>query len=202
MGNPLTLTLAAVTLVNTVVMLRYVRQVRAQFDISAALSHGAHERVAVGSTAPPFRAAALGGREITHERLAGKTVAFVFLSPNCSACRNALMTVLDIAPLAASAADVLFVLVSDSGPKKTRAWLDVLRNEDDVQITQPILLAPRSQYDMLSSYNPEGLMPYFCLVDAQRQVVTHGPFGRTEWQTLVQSWTSARSASVPDRALT
>jgi hypothetical protein len=199
-ANPITFVLAAVVLVNTVVMLRYVRQMRTQFDISAALTHGAHGRLTVGATAPPFRAASLTGREITHERLAGTTVAFVFVSPNCSACRNALSTVVQLAPLAQAADNVLFVIVSDSGPKKTRAWLDVLREEDDLQVTQPILLAPRSQYDMISSYNPDGLTPYFCLVDGQRQVVTHGPFGRAEWETLVRSWTAPDG--VPDRALT
>jgi peroxiredoxin len=186
-----------VVLVNTVLTLRLVRRLRAQDAIQDNLDHGSHTRLSVGQVAPDFRAASLAGQEITHDRLAGSSVAFVFVSPNCGGCRNAIATVVQVAPLAQRAAGVQIVVVSDSGATKTRAWLDSLREEDELRVAQPLLVAPLSQYDMIAHYNPDGLFPYFCLVDAERHVMAYGPVGRPEWEALVRTWRAADGARDP-----
>jgi hypothetical protein len=186
--NPVTVVLAVVLLINTVLTLRLVRRLRAQDAIQDTLDHGSHTRLSVGQVAPDFRAASLAGQEITHDRLAGRSVAFVFVSPSCGGCRNAIATVVQVAPLAQQAAGVQVVVVSDAGATKTRAWLDTLREEDDLRVAQPLLVAPLSQYDMIAHYNPDGLFPYFCLVDEARQVIAHGAVGRPDWEALVRTW--------------
>jgi hypothetical protein len=189
-AHPIEFVLAAVTLINTAVLLQMVRRARAQVAMKENQHYGSRAQVAVGEVAPEFIAGSLAGQELTHERFVAKSVAFVFVSPNCGGCRRAAATVQQVAPIALAAAGVEFVLVSDSGAPKTREWLKSLREDNGVLVTLPVLVAPLSQFDMIAKYNPEGLYPYFSVIDRDRRLTANGPVGYQEWDALVGGWTS------------
>src|SRR4051812_35739699 len=90
---PIMVVLAAVTLVNTAVLVQVVRRARAQVAIKENMVYGAQAQAAIGEVAPEFVAASLAGQELTHDRFIGKSVAFVFVSPNCGGCRRAVASV-------------------------------------------------------------------------------------------------------------
>ena len=192
-ADPVLFVLAVVTLINTAVVVQLVRRARAQVAIKENQLYGSQAQVAVGEVAPEFIAGTLAGQELTHERFAGKAVAFVFVSPNCGGCRRAMASVVQVAPLAQAAAGLQVVVVSDTGEPKTREWLKSLREDNGVAVTLPVLVAPLSQFDMIPKYNPDGLFPFFCVLDEERRLVVHGPVGHREWDTLVQEWNSVHS---------
>jgi AhpC/TSA family len=189
-AHPILFVLAAVTLINTAVLLQLVRRARAQVAIKENLLYGSRAQVAVGEVAPEFVASTLAGQELTHDRFIGRSVAFVFVSPNCGGCRKATATVVRVAPAAMAAAGVEFVLVSDAAAQKTRGWLKSLREDNGILVKLPVLVAPLSQFDMIARYNPDGLYPYFCVVDRDRRLAAHGPVGHQEWDALVREWNS------------
>jgi hypothetical protein len=180
--------LAAVTLVNTWVVVQLVLRARAQVAIKENQLYGSQAPVAVGEVAPEFIAGTLAGQELTHERFTGKAMAFAFVSPNCGGCRRAAASIVQAAPLAQAAAGIQFVMVSDSPASQTRDWLKSLREDNGVAVTLPVLVAPLSQFDMIPKYNPEGLFPFFCVVDGDRRVAALGPVGYEEWDVLVREW--------------
>jgi len=182
--------LAAVTLINTLVVVQLVRRGRAQVAIKENQQYGSQAQVAVGEPAPEFIAGTLAGQELTHERFAGKAMAFAFVSPNCGGCRRAAASIVRAAPLAQAAAGIQFVMVSDSPASQTREWIRSLREDNEVVVTLPVLIAPLSQFDMIPKYNPEGLFPYFCVVDGDRRLAAHGAVGYEEWDALVREWSS------------
>lgn len=67
-------------------------------------------------------------------------------------------------------------------------WFGVVREEDQIEVSMPILTAPRTSSDFLVTYNPRGLTPYFCLINTQGVVQARGPLGMGEWPKLQQEW--------------
>ncbi|WP_236602069.1 hypothetical protein [Ktedonobacter sp. SOSP1-52] len=80
--------------------------------------------------------------------------------------------------------------MSDTGANETYAWITLLQQEDKIAITMPILVAPRLSTSLVMTYNPRGLTPYYCLLDAKGIVQSRGPVGMGDWPTLEHEWQS------------
>jgi thiol-disulfide isomerase/thioredoxin len=182
--------LGALCLVNLVLTLRLVRELRMRQAIHDNLGHGARSELTIGDAAPPFQATTLSGQGVTEQRLFGRPLMLVFVSPHCGVCRSTLATLAEIGPLARRAAGVEVVVVSDTGAPKTRSWLELADHEDDVVVMQPVLAAPPSQTRMITDYDPLGLFPYFCCVDEEGRVRGRGAVRGPEWNALVSHWLS------------
>jgi thiol-disulfide isomerase/thioredoxin len=185
----------AVSLVNLVLVLRVTARMRAM-DTSREERHVGGDPLPIGSEAPSYNALTLAGQGITNMRLAGRSVAYLFVSPDCDHCRDLLPMVDELGALAARAARVQLVLVADVGPQRVRSWLETVDEEDGVTVKMPVLAAPPSRSMMTVNYNPTGLLPYFCLVDEAGLVVDRGTAGGAEWNRLMELWRSADAVRV------
>lgn len=103
--------------------------------------------------------------------------------------------------LARKKSGVDLVLVSDRSTAETHEWVETIRREDGVQIDLPLLVAPRNTSDFLITYNPRGLTPYFCYIDAEGIVQTREHVGGPEWLRLKQRWEGASATRLPGRSL-
>jgi thiol-disulfide isomerase/thioredoxin len=185
----------AVSLVNLVLVLRVVARMRATDRPHEDHSFGG-DPLAIGAEAPPFNALNLAGQGITDARLAGRPVAYLFVSPSCDHCRDLLPMVDELGALAARVARVQLVLVADVGPARARSWLETVAEEDGLRVAVPVLAAPLSRSTMTVDYNPPGMLPYFCLVDEEGLVVDRGTVGGADWNRVVETWRSADAVRV------
>ena len=179
-------------LCNFALTLRVVRRLRAddeQRQLTEELLHAPD--LAVGAPAPPFRARTLDGDSVGLEDYAGRTVAFVVVSPECPTCRREIRGLVHLARVARENVGVALVLVSDFGPTATAAWLETVAREDRIAIDVPVLLAPPSVSNFLPQYDPRVVTPYYCLIDEDATVVSRGPVGAGEWLRLRGSWEGA-----------
>jgi thiol-disulfide isomerase/thioredoxin len=181
-----------VVLLNLLLTLRTVRLLRGQESLRK-LAAEAEElpELAVGTVAPPFSVRTLLGEPVDHLTYAGRSVAFIFVSPLCGHCRDEMPALTRLAPLALERAGVTLVLVSDAKASATHTWLTTIRAEDGVDVTLPVLVAPRNSNDFIVRYNPRGLSPYHCLVDGEGKVQSRGPLSMNDWNVLQQSWSGA-----------
>jgi peroxiredoxin len=125
------------------------------------------EMLNVGQKAPDFTAWTLEGEPVTLTDYAGRTVAFVFMSPNCRPCREQLPEFM-AAQAKARQNGVEVVVVSDADEAETALFID----EFDVQL--PVLVAPRERSSFLVDFKVHGT-PSYCAVDAQGKVLDAGP---------------------------
>lgn len=178
-----------VVLVNLLLTLRMLRWLRGQEALRKQMA-AAEQRpeLKVGDLAPDFVAKTLAGESVGRRSYANQSVAFLFVSPHCGHCRQELPALVRLAPLALERAGVLLVLVSDSSAAQTQSWLATIREEDQLDVPLPVLVAPRTMYQFVLTYNPRGLSPYYCLLDAQGRVQSRGPLGMEDWPQLQQGW--------------
>lgn len=183
------LILWVVVLVNLLLTLRMVRWLRAQEGLRKQIE-AAEQRpeLKVGDVAPDFVAKTLSGESVGLHAYANQSVAFIFVSPHCAHCRHELPMLVRLAPQALERAGVRLVLVSDSSAAMTQSWLATIREEDKLDVPLPVLIAPRTMYQFVLTYNPRGLSPYYCLLDAQGKIQSRGPLGMEEWPQLQQAW--------------
>ncbi len=146
----------------------------------------------VGSIAPDFHAQLLDGRLVEKADFDGRRVAFIFMSPLCNECRHALPDLQQLAPKARDASGVEFVLVSDRGASETNAWLDLLRQQDDVTVELPMIVAEGSGADFVRRYNATGATPAFVLVDEYGSVESGSLLVAPEWGQLRRNWEGRR----------
>ncbi|MEQ4726160.1 redoxin domain-containing protein [Nonomuraea sp. B19D2] len=189
--------MSVISLVNLMLTLRLARQARVRQAAHDNLIGPKADELAVGAVAPPFVASTLTGQIVTEERFAGQAVGFIFVSPNCSGCRNFLPSLQELSAAARQSSGVELVLVSDVGPENTRSWLTSVQYEMGVTITAPLLLAPASLSRMFTDYDPSGYLPYFCLVNADSQVTARGVVGRAEWESVVADWHARQPLPTP-----
>lgn len=180
----------AVVLVNLLLTLRVVRWQRARVnEQKQAEARETSPELAVDSPAPEFRARTLTGQQVQLATYAGRSVMFIFVSPRCDSCRLKLPLLTKLRPLAKERSGVEFVLVSESSAAETYAWVESIREKDKVEMDFPILVDPRFRSGFVWAYNPRGMFPYFCLIDAQGIVQARGPFGAgEEWPRLQREW--------------
>lgn len=144
----------------------------------------------VGHRAPDFAAVNLDGEPVKLPDYSGQRVAFIFVSPFCASCREEIPDIARLAPLAMRNASVLFVLVTEASVRETRVWLDTLRSEDGVDVTIPVLVAPSQKTSFFDQYNPGGMLPYFCLLDADGVVEARSLLIDRPWIVQRRSWES------------
>ena len=190
--------LSLIGLLNLTLVLRVSARLRAADHIRYEREHDG-EPLPLGAAAPEFNAMTLAGQGVTGQRLAGRPVLYLLLSPTCDHCRDVLPLLGDLAPLAQRAAGAQVVVVTDVGPKRARDWLALVRDEDGVTVSVPVLAAPMSRTTMVVDYNPPGLMPYFCLVDAAGRIAARGPVGGPDWRAQLASWQEREPVGTPGR---
>lgn len=136
----------------------------------------------VGEKAPDFTATTLQGELVDLKTYAGRSVAFIFVSPQCRPCREELPRYETLFPKARSAG-VELVLVSNEDDQLTRAFAE------EFAIRLPVLAAPHQSNPFTKDYKINGT-PSFCLVDPAGVVQAGGfpseKFGR--WKELAEAW--------------
>lgn len=167
----------AVVLCNLVLTLALIRKVNAGSPSSKPTG------LEKGQQAPDFRAEQLSGESVTLAIYAGREVAFVFVSPGCKPCDEALPSY-EAAFAIAARAGIDFVLVSTVDAELTRRYYI-----EEKAITLPMLVAPRGSNPFMDAYHLSGT-PSYCVIDAQGKVLASGFAAITfrPWQNLVESW--------------
>lgn len=178
----------SVVLINLLLTLRIVSWLRAIKDSNerAAESENIPE-LQTEVPAPHFKTKTLSGSPVQLSDYAGHALALVFVSPHCGTCRNEMPMLVDTGARAKKRTGTEVILVSDRSTAETYAWISDIREEDNVDVDLPILVAPRGS-QFRSTYNPRGLTPYFCYIDEQQVVRARGPLGAAEWPRLKQKW--------------
>lgn len=178
-----------VLLVNLALSLRMAQYLRSRrrADERDAIRESLPE-LALGEPAPEFQARDLTGRPARLADYAGRETAFVFVSPHCGPCARELPDLAKLAPLARSGASAELVLVSDSNTPETNVWLSEIAERHPEVSGLRLLVAPSSRSDFLARYNPRGLTPYFCHLDADGRVTARGGLRSPYWAAIVKRW--------------
>jgi len=145
-------------LLNILLTLGLARRVRVASPLMESLK--------VGQKAPDFSAQNIQGKTVTLAEYAGKSTAFVFVSPHCNPCREELSHLRELSPKAREFGTEL-VLVSDEGEETTRPFVD--GTVDGLTV----LVAPRDRNTLFRDYKVPGT-PSFYLLDVQGKVQATG----------------------------
>lgn len=170
----------AVLLLTIMLMLTLVRRVNV---LSAILQK--QPDLAIGQAAPAFQAETLTGETVTLASYARRTTIFVFIHPDCPACRTELPTLQRLARIARQRANIELVLVSEGELAETRALAE------EFTLAGPLVVAPRTSNSFARDYNPNGENPCYCVVDERGTVVSREIIGSREWLSLTQALESA-----------
>lgn len=178
-----------VLLINLLLTLRIVQWLR---SVAAQQARDAEREerpeLPIGASAPDFKAKTLGGEAVSLAQYAGHGVAFVFVSPRCGSCQSALPMLDKLGPAARQRAGVELVLVSDGSAAETETWLAEFTAKTGLRVSLPVLVRAHRTATFIEEYNPRGLFPFFCLVDAQGVVQARDPLGQGRWPALKQAW--------------
>lgn len=165
-----------VVICNLVLTLALIRKVNAEG--TTATPTGLEQ----GQLAPDFHAERLSGEVVTLATYAGREVAFVFISPGCGPCDDALPAY-EEASVLARRAGIEFLLVSTVNAELTYPYIEAKA------ITLPVLLAPRNTNPFMDTYRLAGT-PSYCFIDAQSRIQSSGfaiPRLR-HWKEMLASW--------------
>jgi thiol-disulfide isomerase/thioredoxin len=150
------------------------------------------EFLKVGQPAPDFAAETLGGEPVTLADYAGRKVAFLFMSPGCAPCREAIPTLEELQPRAAQTG-VSLNLVMNSNREQAQAFVS------ELGVSLPVLVTPPAG-QFKADYKVGGT-PFYCLVDEHGQVEATGFFDDA-WRSLTRLWGDvSRQDSVPALAM-
>jgi thiol-disulfide isomerase/thioredoxin len=136
------------------------------------------EFLKAGQPAPDFAAETLGGEPVTLADYAGGKVAFLFMSPGCTPCREAIPTLEELQPRAAQAG-VSLVLVITSNREQAQVFVN------ELAVSLPVLVTPPAG-QFKADYKVGGT-PFYCLVNKQGRVEATGFFDDA-WRTLTGQW--------------
>lgn len=182
----------AVLLLNLLLTLRVVRWLRSVQEAQKLDNERAElPELPLGEPAPPFSARDLTGRTVSSEDYRGRETALVFLSPHCAPCRLEVPRLLSLAGVARQRAGAEILLVSDVGAEDTKAWLDKIVDEAQVELTVPVLLASRNTSQFHARYNPRAVTPYFCHIDSDGNVTARGGLHSPAWAAIARRWDAA-----------
>jgi peroxiredoxin len=184
----------AVLLLNLALTLRLVHWLRA-FQQSERLRRTRTDlpELPIGEPGPPFRARDVSGRLVRSEDFAGRELALIFVAPGCGTCRRELPALMKLAGRARERSGAELVLVSAAGAGETQSWLTMLREDDQLELTTPLLTASERTSDFYSAYNPRLLTPYFCHIDQSGDVTARGGLGSPAWAAIARKWDEADS---------
>jgi thiol-disulfide isomerase/thioredoxin len=157
--------------------------VRKVNGINQASSNGGRpmppkEFLKVGQPAPDFAAETLGGEPVTLADYASRKVAFLFMSPGCAPCREAIPTLEELQPRAAQAGVSLSLVITGS-QEQAQPFVT------ELGVSLPVLVTPPAG-QFKSDYKVGGT-PFYCLVNKQGQVEATGFFDDA-WQALTGQW--------------
>lgn len=178
----------------TFLVLRIVRWLRAIEDQREVDEKREHiPLLETGAKAPMFRARYLHGTPSNLDDFSGQPVVFLFLSPHCGGCRRELPSIHILGQSALNNHGVEFVIVSDSDYSETQEWLNDIQSQDKLNVDFRVIVAPRRLSTFVDTYNPRGLIPYFCAIDPRGIIVARDPIGRGSWSELARQWRTAPS---------
>lgn len=185
-----------IILVNLLLTLRLVQWLRSLENLSKQQKESETlPELALNTSAPDFTAKTLAGKFARLSDYAGRSFVLIFVSPHCGHCREKMPELIKLDMRAKEQAGVEFVLVSDSSSAETYTWVESIRIEDKVEVTLPMMIAPRPS-ELLKAYNPRGLTPYYCFINGQGIVQARGPLGVGEWLKLQREWEGLPARSI------
>lgn len=143
-----------------------------------------------GTSAPDFAAQNLHGETVTLAAYQGRAVAFLFVSPTCGPCHDAIPRYDALYTQALSRGTEL-VLVSSGNGEATHELIG------EFKLQMSVLVAPQPDNPFFTDYQVTST-PTYCLVakDGTVQSSGHPSFQRGEWKDLAQSW-EARKHNEP-----
>lgn len=181
----------SVVLLNLLLTMRIVRWLRSIEEQRAhAMEREQLPELSIGMPAPDFRARTLTGEPIRLTTYAGRSIMLLFVSPHCGSCRRKMSQLLKLGTQAKEHAGVEFILVSDSSSAETYTWINTMQEEDNVEVYLPVIVTLNNVSEFLRTYNPRGILPYYCLIDTQGRVQARDPIERGEWQSLQRKWST------------
>lgn len=157
---------------------------------AAGRDPGSLPELPLGEPAPDFRTRDCDGRLVRLADYRDRETAFVFLSPHCGSCARELPDLIRLAGQARASASAELVLVSDSSTPETQAWLAAIAERSPEVAGVRLLIGAGSRSDFLALYNPRGLTPYFCHLDAEGRVTARGGLRSPYWAAIVERWES------------
>jgi thiol-disulfide isomerase/thioredoxin len=152
----------------------------------------------LGAPAPDFHTRDFEGHLVRLADYRDRETAFVFVSPHCGSCARELPDLVRLASKARASASAELVLVSDSSTPETQVWLSAIAEQHPEVSGARLLIAAGSRSDFLALYNPRGLTPYFCHLDAEGRVTARGGLRSPYWAAIVKRWENGAN---PMRAL-
>jgi peroxiredoxin len=131
-----------------------------------------------GALAPEIDALTLSGETVSVKNYRGKKVAFFFVSPACTPCRE-VVSKLHQFDAAAHELGIEITLVSAGDHKETENWVV------EMNIKLPILVAPPGRNHFFNDYKIRGT-PSFCWIDNNGVVLSAGYLNFEEgiWKEL------------------
>jgi peroxiredoxin len=172
-----------VVLLNLLLTLALVRRLNS--GLPANISKADEIGLKVGTPAPDFIAETLDGKAVTLANYAGRSVAFIFIAPDCGPCREALPGY-EATGVKAERAGVELVLVSTANKEETRALAE------EFQLHLQVLVAPPDNTSFMDDYKLRGT-PSYTLIDREGNIQSAGRPSpqKPGWKALVEAWESA-----------
>lgn len=136
------------------------------------------EFLEVGQPAPDFTAETLKGSPVTMASYVGRKVGFIFLSPGCSPCREAIPTLEALGPQA-KRYGVMLTLVITSDRERAQEFV----REFDIRL--PTLITS-AEGKFTLDYKIGGT-PFYCLINGLGHVEATGFFDKA-WWALTDRW--------------
>ena len=133
-----------------------------------------------GQIAPDFTVETLDGNKVRLNDY-NEEIALVFVSPDCSPCKDE-MPRLDILYPKARRAGVELSIVSLADADSTRSYVE------ELEFKAPVLVAPRRQNSLSDHYKIPDTPSYY-VIDKNRKIKSGG-FLDDNWQMLTNSWES------------
>jgi len=164
-----------VVLVNLFLTLALIRRVNKSRSLGEPI-----ETLPVGELAPDFFAETMGNERVTLGDYAGRTLAMVFISPTCGHCRPIIPQVEALGPKA-KRSGVELTFVCDAEIDQTQAYIQ------ELNITLPVLSAPRQSNHFLEYYKVNGV-PAYVLINTQGKVEAFGHPEDLEWKRVSDKW--------------
>jgi thiol-disulfide isomerase/thioredoxin len=186
----------AVLVLNLLLTLRLVRWLRS-YEAGRRADDARTEipELPIGEPVPEFRAKDLSGRAVRSQDYQGREVALVFVSSHCGICRREMPRLQALAATARQGTGAEIVLINGDGAGEAQSWVASLRDEDKVELTTRVLVASMRTSEFQARYNPRGLTPYFCHIDASGNLTARGGLHTPAWADIARRWDAASSGS-------
>jgi peroxiredoxin len=138
------------------------------------------ETLKPGQNAPDFMGEALTGEQVTFSDYVGRSLALIFISPDCGICNKKIPQLNALEPQARQSGTEL-VLICNADVDQTRDYVQ------KYNITPPILSAPRQTNPFFENYKAIGV-PFYTIVDHQGLVQATSALGDPRWEEITRRW--------------